>query len=95
VICTDVEETLTKSDVLEIYPNPGNGFFHLNFESASAAKSTVRMYNSTGVQVLEKELDLTDGKASQDLDLRGTPAGLYIMEVQNDKVRHIRKLIVR
>ncbi|HOY94471.1 MAG TPA: T9SS type A sorting domain-containing protein [Catalimonadaceae bacterium] len=95
VICTDVEQTLTKSDVLEIYPNPGDGFFHLNFESATAAKSTVRMYNSTGVQVLEKELDLTDGKASQDLDLRGTPAGLYIMEVQNDKVRHIRKLIVR
>jgi hypothetical protein len=95
VICTDVEQTLTKSDVLEIYPNPGNGFFHLNFESASAAKSTVRMYNSTGVQVLEKELDLTDGKASQDLDLRGAPSGLYIMEVQNDKVRHIRKLIVR
>jgi hypothetical protein len=95
VICTDVEPTLTKSDVLEIYPNPGDGFFHLNFESASAEKSTVRMYNSTGIQVLEKELDLTDGKASQDLDLRGAPSGLYIMEVQNDKVRHIRKLIVR
>jgi len=95
VVCTDVGPILLKADVLEIYPNPGDGQIHIRLESELVRNSKLRVYNSTGILILDQEMISEYGKATKDLDLRSSPSGLYIVEIQNEKGRQIRKLIIR
>jgi hypothetical protein len=87
--------SITASDKLELFPNPGNGHIQLILETALTGIHHLRVYNSTGVVVWEGALDALQGKNQKAIDLRPIPAGMYFLEVQNEKGRKIQKLIVR
>jgi hypothetical protein len=96
VICTQLDApSITASDKLELFPNPGNGHIQLILETALTGIHHLRVYNSTGVVVWEGALDALQGKNQKAIDLRPIPAGMYFLEVQNEKGRKIQKLIVR
>ena len=69
---------------LEIYPNPTNGFIHM--ENLNQ-EGMILITNISGQNVLRTN-------ARKELNLSNLSAGIYWIEVQTDKDRIIRKLVI-
>lgn len=90
-IPTGINNYSSKS-YLSVYPNPGNGIFHLKFDQASELKSTgVFVANILGQTVYSKPLiqNITE------IDLRDQPKGIYFIQIRNQNTTlNESKLIV-
>lgn len=73
----------------KIYPNPSNGNFIVN--SNSAVKK-LHVYSQIGVFVKAIEYD---GNSNQvEVNLKGLPFGVYLIELQNDADKAWKKIII-
>ncbi len=76
-----------------VYPNPGAGLFHVEFESAGAGIDAVQVRNMDGRIILQRALPgLKWGRES--LALQGLPAGSYLLELQSSGLPVYRQLFV-
>lgn len=73
----------------KIYPNPSNGSFIVN--SNSAVKK-LNVYSQIGTFVRAIEYD---GNSNQvEVNLKGVPSGVYLIELQNDQDKAWKKIII-
>jgi hypothetical protein len=87
---------ITKLTRVSLYPNPGNGLFTMRFHSATFAKTVdIAIVNLTGSMVQQKRYENVSGDFSTQIDMRQVPKGFYFVQVQADKEKIIRKLIVQ
>ena len=71
---------------LEIYPNPSSGIFYIeNFEKSL----DVKVLNSLGDIILDKSIKLSDNI----IDISGHAKGVYYLEIYQDNVMLIKKLV--
>ena len=80
---------------ITVYPNPGNGLFHLNMALAKPGNVTIRVVNITGQVILEKNLDNASGTVSESIDLTSQPKGLYQLIVQSAAGEWIEKITLQ
>ena len=72
---------------VEIYPNPSSGIFYIeNFEKSL----DVKVLNSLGDIILDKSIKLSDNI----IDISGHAKGVYYLEIYQDNVMLIKKLVV-
>ncbi len=88
--CTNTSNLLTigaeASDRLWIYPNPNNGNFQIRlfYDGNAAERRRIRIYNSQGALVAQKEFDLVQGSpsyAKMEFQLPKLAAGTYVAKV--------------
>lgn len=91
VNCTGIDEATAIK--LAVYPNPGDGVFYLDMQSADNQKVQLNVFDAQGVNVYSTtELQTNSGKWK--LELSHLPAGVYHLIIDG-KSRVDRKLIIR
>ena len=74
-----------------IFPNPSSGVVNVESEDFLLGRSFVSIFDMQG-KIIETEV--SQGNAIVQLDISGTPPGVYIVSVQSPMGRSIRKLIL-
>jgi hypothetical protein len=70
---------------LDIFPNPNQGVFTLNFEGEAVA-TTILVTDITGQEIFKKVMANFNGTFNDRLDISGNAAGTYFLTIiQGDK----------
>ncbi len=78
-----------------LYPNPSNGEFNLNFEVVNTDKVTVQLFDITGRLIGEKNYLNTKSNFSENIFFDKTSPGLYLVRITNGVKQTTRKLIFK
>lgn len=79
------------ANAVEIYPNPGNGLFNLNF-AADAEEATVTILDLVGNVIAIYPLHNVSSDVSNQLDLSHEPSGLYFIKIEVDGATAVKKI---
>lgn len=97
-ITTGVEDLLLGTNTLEInaYPNPSNGKVSIRFSLEEEKNIELTVVNTTG-QVVKHVANsaITAGNNLLELDLSGSPAGVYYCRVKAGDKTGVKQLVVR
>ncbi|MEZ5044689.1 MAG: cadherin-like domain-containing protein [Saprospiraceae bacterium] len=81
------------SNALQVFPNPGDGLFHLKWDTApSDEPRKLWVMNSSGQVLQDLEISLMDDRIS--LDLRRLPNGVYRLLWQEGTRLEIKQVVV-
>jgi hypothetical protein len=73
----------------KVYPNPSNGNFSVN---SNSALTKLNVYSQVGAFVKTIEYD---GNSNQvEVNLKGLSSGVYLIELQNDQDKAWKKIII-
>jgi len=76
-----------------VIPNPNSGKFFIEFYANQQAKTTIRIFDMKGEQIINKYLGLHKGKFSKDFDLEQFSNGVYNLQLIRDN-KMLNKIIV-
>ena len=82
-------DDFTKETQAQVYPNPTQGYFKVNFEINEPVKVVV--YNVSGKIVLEKDLETLS--PSEEFNISHFPKGIYLLDIKSQE-HTIRKKIL-
>ncbi len=87
--------TITKElSSFDVFPNPASDLVELKISSNKFINSKAYVLNALGAVVLEKDLNLNEGKNNVQLDIHTLPAGVYFARVGNSSGYITRKFVV-
>ena len=87
---TSIDNSL--DNVVKVSPNPSSGDFSVDFGNINMAKSLVRVYDAQGKQVYSSENNTNNSGNLMTISLGNFANGIYLMEVQTEKGRIIKRL---
>lgn len=86
----------TATQVLSIFPNPSDGDFHLNLESASDNNDVeILVENSLGQVIHSEKRNLHEGLNEEKISLPNIVGGLYLLRIKSGNENLELKLIVK
>jgi hypothetical protein len=77
-----------KEEVVQIFPNPGNGKF---FIKTTTAINAVKVYNSVGALVYAED---TNGSISE-IDLTAQPKGIYFVAIESNGGKTVKRISIQ
>jgi hypothetical protein len=77
-----------------LYPNPSNGDFNLNFDVVNTDKVSVQLFDIRGRLIGEKNFLDTKTKFSERISFNKAAAGLYLVKITNGNKQTTRKLVI-
>lgn len=81
---------------LQLYPNPSKGVFRLGAATiAPLQNAVITVRNLSGLQVWKKRIGSAAYPFSEEIDLSGTPPGVYLVELQTGELRLARPLVLQ
>ena len=80
------------SAVIEVYPNPGNGYFNVNITNAVAQNLTLTVTDAIGKTILKKQYNTQS--LHEVLDLSKNESGVYLLTIETVSGSVTRKLII-
>lgn len=90
-----IQETTFHPDFI-VFPNPGNDILNILMNGGNSPVIYCSLINISGMQVLEKHLELSDENGYPPLDISELPNGLYILEIDNGfGMKHIEKVLIQ
>jgi hypothetical protein len=91
-----VEEKQLNVNQLNVYPNPSNGKFALDFELADKGKTQLLVTDLQGKEVYKEEF-VNDGNGLQtrQLDLSNQAGGFYLLKIKNGDKSLVKKIILQ
>ncbi|HET6244963.1 MAG: T9SS type A sorting domain-containing protein [Bacteroidetes bacterium] len=78
----------------KVFPNPSDGLFSLTYLADEALKGKLKIISFNGQVVLEAEKTFGIG-AVINIDLQGLAAGHYILEIETEKGKITKQLILK
>ena len=82
------------SGKFSIYPVPNNGRFTADISWPTAALFNIAIYNELGAMIYQKTDIRVSGTATELIELRSTPPGVYTVVFTSSDCRVIRKIII-
>lgn len=76
----------------DLAPNPAGSFATLSLAEALGSDSRVSVFNAAGQAV--RTWQLAGGVHSLRMDLQGIPQGVYIVALENDTLKLVKKLVI-
>jgi uncharacterized delta-60 repeat protein len=94
VIATGTKEELnTAKSKIQVYPNPNNGSCIIEFNGFEPRKSTLKVYDMLGKEILIKTLDVNRTDFSENLQLPKVK-GIYILKIASGNQFFTRKIVI-
>lgn len=81
------------SQNVNLMPNPGTGYFQLIFTLPNSENITMEISNAMGQQITKAKMPNTS-RAVYDLDLSSCSDGIYLLEIQTETKRLVKKLVI-
>ncbi len=81
-------------NTLDIYPNPNNGEFNIKVETPSKEVYNIEIYNNIGVLVWKQDNVSVDGIYTRQINLQGSPSGVYMIALRNKANSIVKKVII-
>jgi methionine-rich copper-binding protein CopC len=78
---------VTINENINLYPNPSNGQFTLDFTSVKNQVSSVKIYDLVGKNVYSKDAKINEGANKLSIDVSNLTSGVYILNIENQKVK--------
>jgi Zn-dependent metalloprotease len=78
-----------------VQPNPGSGTFTVSVVSDKSQELTLTATDALGRVVRTQTLTIGAGKTMIPLNLQGTAAGVYTVQLGMEQERYVRKIVVR
>lgn len=82
------------SSKMSVFPNPTQGRFFVTFESAVAGKANVSLKDLTGRTVSVKTVSVNGGTNQIEIN-ENLSAGIYLVSIENNGVRAVKRVIVK
>jgi len=79
---------------ITIMPNPNNGIFTLNIIPEDNSPITITMVNYLGAKIFKKEFINTTNDIIYKVDESDLPAGIYIINVEQENSMFSRKVLI-
>ena len=92
--CTGIHEITGLKQVV-VFPNPNSGVFTLEIVSEQPVELTLKIFNTAGVKIFEKQKITVDGQYSENISLDNTGAGVYYILLENKEGKIFKKILVR
>ncbi|MGJ8745826.1 reprolysin-like metallopeptidase [Polaribacter sp.] len=77
-----------------LYPNPSNGAFHLNFEVLNTNQVSVQLFDIRGRLINQKDFYNTASNFSEEINFSKTLPGLYLIKIINGNKQTTKKLVI-
>ncbi|HZK07371.1 MAG TPA: TIGR03790 family protein [Bacteroidales bacterium] len=89
-------ESPAASATFRLYPNPANGFVNIGINNPATTEISVLILDQMGRVCQRHETPLTAGRNDVKIDISQLDAGLYILQIEDQKnhTRHVQKLMV-
>lgn len=85
----DIEECVVE-DVLQVFPNPTNGYLTLQMNVIGGNKAaSLSIYNMNGVKLVDCQMI----NKRHVLDISSFPRGVYLMKVESDSEVHTKMVL--
>ena len=81
-------------DGFNLFPNPSNGTFNLNFDVINTNKVSVALFDIRGRLINQKNYFNTTSNFSEQISFNKATAGLYLVKITNGNKQTTRKLII-
>ena len=92
--CTGIAED--QSDiVVNLFPNPNNGNFIIDFETGNAAVVDIEIINQIGALVYAERNINVNGVFNKELKLNYLPDGIYYMIINGSNINISKKIIIQ
>ncbi|HMI06590.1 MAG TPA: T9SS type A sorting domain-containing protein, partial [Flavobacterium sp.] len=76
-----------------LYPNPNNGSFKVQFDSASGSKIGIAVFDISGRKIFDKSYS-NSGMFSQDLQLDHAQSGVYLVSITDGDQKIVKRIVV-
>ena len=86
--------TGSKFEVGQSIPNPAHNSSKIQYVTPGSGKTTLKIFNTLGALVLEKNADSNKGLNQFDVDCSTMPEGIYIYTVEFDNKTITKKMMV-
>jgi subtilisin-like proprotein convertase family protein len=86
-------DSFTGLDHFNIYPNPNNGNFNINFTSESLEEVLVSVHDIRGRQVYNKSFS-NNAIFNENIQLNNVSSGIYIVTVKNGERKENKKIVI-
>lgn len=94
-IKSDLGNSLLELENVNLFPNPSDGSFKLEFTSTDLSPLNIVITDSSGREIINDEIPDFNGKYSGDFNLKGNTPGLYLVNIsQNGKVL-TKKMVIK
>ena len=80
---------------LKVYPNPATDHLTVEFTLSQTEQVTTQLVDLTGKVLRQKKMDGVDGFNQLQLDINGVAKGLYLLEINTQDGKSIRKVSVQ
>jgi hypothetical protein len=77
-----------------LYPNPSNGDFNLQFNAESTESAEIQLYDLTGRLVKELQFSNISLQFSESISFQNAAKGLYVLKIKNGTKQTSRKLVI-
>ena len=88
---TGLDDPKEREMAFRVYPNPSNGLFQLSWEGVEK-EATIQVSNNLGQTLRSIRLDKP--AAAYELDLRGLPRGIYVVQVNTERGKGVKKVVI-
>ena len=95
ITITDIDIIDRNTSFLDIFPNPNNGNFMVQFESSDIGQITIELYGLLGQKIYSELVNNFNGLYKHELNLSNNSAGIYYLKVKTDKANYIKKIVVK
>lgn len=79
--CREAESSPAGLTLAEVYPNPGNGQFHVRFASGSSGSGTILVRDMTGKLMHQSTNEILNGDNDLVIDALHMAPGIYLLEL--------------
>lgn len=94
-IKSDLGNSILELQDVNLFPNPSDGVFKLEFTSTDLSPLNIVITDSSGREIIKDEISDFNGKYAGDFNLKGNTPGLYLVNIsQNGKVL-TKKMIIK
>jgi len=91
-----IKDNKLAKGAVNVYPNPvaANGQLTLNLSNNLSGEVSVKLYNLSGIAVVETSFEKTSGASQNTINLLNVASGMYVLQVENNGKIHTQKLLV-
>lgn len=89
---TGLNHTSASALKVSLFPNPTNGTAKLNMDKMQAGAAKITVTNTLGQVVLVKNITLTEGSTTLELDMKEYAAGVYNVAIDSKSGSVVKKL---